>query len=85
MAMDINQINVRYWETLVLITIKSFPPMTVFVIQQQNNSIVQHAVDEIILPENKKLSVKDETHENIDDEFDEDEMCDIDKMSLDEK
>ena len=34
---------------------------------QENNAIAQHAVDEIILQEKEKLSVKDETHEKIDD------------------
>ena len=50
----------------------------------RENTIVQHAVDYIILKE-KKLSVKDETHENIYAEVDEDELYDIEKMSLDEK
>ena len=44
--------------------------------------MVQHAVDETILQEKEKLSVKYETHENIDDEIDEDEMYELDKMSL---
>ena len=35
--------------------------------------------------ENEVLSVKDETHENINDEFNEDEMYGIDKFILDEK
>ena len=39
-------------------------------IQQENNYIVQHAVDEIILQE-KNSKRKDETHENIDSEVDE--------------
>ena len=47
--------------------------------------MVQHTVDEIILQEKQKLSVKDETHDNIDDEVDEDELYEIYKMSLDEK
>ena len=33
----------------------------------------------------KKLGLKDETHENIDDKFDGDDMYEIDKPSLDEK
>ena len=33
----------------------------------------------------KQLSVKDETYENIDSEVDEDDLYDIDKMSLDKK
>ena len=85
MAIDINHINVSSWETLVLSKLKSFLLNTMFVIHQQKHSIVEHAVDEIILQENKRLSVKDETHENIDDEFNEDEMCEIDKRSFDEK
>ena len=36
--------------------------------------MVQHAVDKIILQEKEKLSLKDETNENIDSEVDEDEL-----------
>ena len=36
-----------------------------FGMHQDNNAIVKHAVHEIILQENIKLSVKYETHENI--------------------
>ena len=39
--------------------------------------MVQHIVDYIILQEKQKLSVKDETHENIDDEIDDDEMHEL--------
>ena len=56
-----------------------------FGINQENNAIVQHAVDEIILQEKKILSVKYETHENIDYEFNEDELYRFDKTSLDYK
>ena len=52
-----------------------------FVRQQEKNYVIQHAFDEIILQENEKLSVKDETHENIDDEFDEDEMYKLENES----
>ena len=54
-------------------------------IQKDNNDAIQHAVDEIILQGNEKLSVKDETYENIDDEVDEDDLYKLDKMSFDEK
>ena len=49
--------------------------------------MVQHAVDEIILQgkENKKFSMKDETHENIDSEVDEYELYELDKIIIDEK
>ena len=46
--------------------------------------MAQHGVDEIILQEREKLSVKDETYENIDDEFDEDDLYKLDIMSLGE-
>ena len=46
--------------------------------------MVKHAFDEIILQENRKLGVEDETHENIDDEFDEYELYELDKDSYDE-
>ena len=35
----------------------------------------------MILKSNQKLSAKDETHDNIDDEVDENELYEIDKMS----
>ena len=52
--------------------------------KQEVNDIVQHAVDEIIPQETEKenLSVKNETHENIDYEVDEDERYDMDTLSL---
>ena len=56
-----------------------------FGIQKEKNAIVQHAVDEIILQENKQLGVKVETHNKIDDEVDEDELYEIYKTILDEK
>ena len=34
--------------------------------KQENNAMSQHAVDEIILQENNKLSAQYETHDNID-------------------
>ena len=52
-------------------------------IQQENNSIVQHAVYGIILHENN--SAKDETHNTIYSKFNENDLYDIDKMSLDKK
>ena len=54
------------------------------VIRQETNSIVQHAVYDILLQEKERLSVKDETRENIGDEVEEDEMYKLNKMSLDE-
>ena len=55
--------------------------------KQQENSMVQHAVDEIILQEIEKenFSVKNETHEKIDDEVEKYQLYDPDKLSLDEK
>ena len=52
---------------------------------QENNYIVNHAVGDIILQENKKLSVNDEAQENVDSEVNENNLYDIDKMILDEK
>ena len=55
------------------------------------SSIFQQAVDDIILQgnenENKKLTVKNETHEheNTDIDIYEEELYDLDKLSLDEK
>ena len=53
--------------------------------QQNNNDIVNLAVDKIILRENKKLSAGDETHGNIYSEIDENGLYTFDNMSLDEK
>ena len=36
-----------------------------FNINQENNAIFNHAVDEIILQENNKVSAEAEAHENI--------------------
>ena len=62
-------------------------PMTrkEFNIQQDNNDIVNHAEDKILLQENNKVSAEEEAHENIESELDEDDLYNIDKMSLDEK
>ena len=50
--------------------------------QQEKNDITQHAVYETILQDKEKLSVKDETHNNIDDEVDEDELYELEKLVL---
>ena len=55
-----------------------------FNIQQENNTIVNNTVDEIILQENNKLSAEAESHKNIDSEIDENDLYLIDNMSLDE-
>ena len=52
---------------------------------QDNNAIIEHAVHEIILQENIKLSVKYKIHENIDYEVDKGNLYKLDKMSLDDK
>ena len=56
-----------------------------FIRKNENNSIVQHSVYDIILQDNKKISVKDETHENINSEVDEEKLYKLDKISLDEQ
>ena len=52
--------------------------------KQENNAMSQHAVDEIILQENNKLSAQYETHDNIDSKTNKDNLYDIDIMNLDE-
>ena len=64
---------------------KEFATKKKFIIQQNNNAIFNHAVNEIILKEDKILSVKYEAHETIDSEVDKDNIYEIDKMSLDDK
>ena len=58
--------------------------MKKFNINQENNAMVQHAVDEIILRDNNKLSAEYEAHENINDEINEDNLYEIDNMSIEE-
>ena len=53
--------------------------------QKENYSNFQHAVYEIILWENKKLSAEAESYYNIDSEINENDIYYIDNMSLDEK
>ena len=80
MAPVIHQINVRSWSTLVLSILKAgllrtgrptkdrrHDPATrnKFNIQKDNNDIVNHAVDEILLQENNKVSAESEIYENI--------------------
>ena len=43
--------------------------------------MVQHVVDYIILKEKQKLSVKDETHDKIDDEVNKDELYNLENES----
>ena len=51
--------------------------------QKEKNYIVNHAVDEIILQDNNKGSDEYESHENIDSKINENDLYDIDNMSLD--
>ena len=53
--------------------------------QKYNNTIVNSAVDEIILQENNKVSAGTEAQEIIESEFDENDLYWIDNMSLEEK
>ena len=52
--------------------------------QQENNYIVNHALDEILLRENNKVSAEAEAHENIEAKLDYNNLYQIDNMSLDE-
>ena len=47
--------------------------------QQDSNYVVQQEVHEIILQEKDTLSVKDETHNNIDHKVNEDELYKLEK------
>ena len=53
--------------------------------QQYNNTIVNSAVDEIILQENNKVSAGTEAQKIIESEFDENSLYRIDNMSLEKK
>ena len=52
--------------------------------QQENNIIVNSAVDEILLHENQKLSAEKGEHENIESDFEESKLYQIDNMSLED-
>ena len=56
-----------------------------FNIQQDNNAIGNHAVDETILQGNNKVSAEAEEPENIESEIYENGLYQIDNMSLDDK
>ena len=51
---------------------------------KRNNSVVQNTVYDIILQKKEKLSVKDETHENVDDELDDDKRYELNKICIDQ-
>ena len=46
--------------------------------KKENNTVIQNSFDEIILQQNKKLSVEGETHQNINYEVDEAQLFEID-------
>ena len=53
--------------------------------QQENNAIVKQWVDEILLEEDNKVSAEEEAQENIESDFNENDLYHIDNMSLDDK
>ena len=53
--------------------------------QQDNNAIVNHKLDEILLKGSNKVSVEAESHENIESELNENDLYQIYNMSIDEK
>ena len=53
--------------------------------KQENDAIVHHAVDEIILQENHIISLEDDAHDKIDYGGDENYLYDIDHIILDDK
>ena len=52
--------------------------------QQENNVIVNITVDGILLHENQRISAEKGSHENIESDFDEIGLYQIDNMSLDD-
>ena len=50
--------------------------------QQENNSIFNNAVDEILLNETQKLSAVREVPEFLVSDYDENDLYQVDKMSL---
>ena len=59
-------------------------PIKIFNRKKENNSSVKSAVDEILLHKNQKLSAEKEAHEKFESDFDENELYQIDNMSLDD-
>ena len=52
--------------------------------QMENNAIVNKSVGEILLTENQKLSAAREAPEFLDSDYDENDVYQVDKMSLEE-
>ena len=52
--------------------------------QQDNNYIVNIAVDEILLHENQKVSAEREAPETVDSDFDDNDLYPIDKMIIED-
>ena len=52
--------------------------------QQENNAIVNNTVDEILLTENQKVSAAREAPEFLDSDYDENDLYQVYKMSLEE-
>ena len=51
---------------------------------QENNDIVNNALDEILLIKNQKVSAVREAPEFQDSDYDEDDVYQVDKMSLED-
>ena len=93
MAIDISQMNARSWETLVLSMLKSDLLRTtgtipyqkhIFNRQQWNNYIINSALYEILLYGNKKISAVKESPENVEYNFYENKIYQIDNMSIED-
>ena len=55
-----------------------------FNIQQDNSAIVNSTVDEILLHENQKVIAEKGAHENVESDFEESKLYQIDNMSIDD-
>ena len=91
MSTGIHQMNARSWETLVKFMLKvnliiSTGPILYqeinFIRQQENNTILNSAVDEIFLHENQKVSTMRKEPENVKSDFDDSKLYWIKKLSL---
>ena len=81
MAPGIHHMNARSLESLVIIMLIQDLPRTAgripykkIIRKQENNAIVNRAVDEIMPHENEKVSAAKEAHGNIQSDFDENEI-----------
>ena len=92
MALGMLLTNATYWDNLVLSTLKVsllrtatiIPYKEIFNRQQENNAIVNNAVDEILLHESQKVSTAELAPAFLGSDYDDNELYQVEIMSLEE-